>query len=104
MYEILVTFSTYCRLVPIALINSASLNTAAYSISGFSFCSNKSDEEGHVVIRIQFDRKLLGFTLTTCLPTLISIIIGHITNFFGHQSFDNSIGVNLTLLLVITTM
>jgi hypothetical protein len=66
-------------------------------------CAYKSDDS-RVVISIQFDRKLLGFSLTTFLPTLISIIIGHITNFFGHQSFDNSIGVNLTLLLVITTM
>ena len=91
------------RLVPTAIINSGSLEVAPYIITGFSICSNQSDES-RVVILIQFNRTLLGFSLTTCLPTLISIIIGHITNFFGLQSFDNSIGVNLTLLLVITTM
>ena len=84
-------------------MNSGSLDVAPYIIAGISFCSNLS-EESHVEIRIQFDRKLLGFSLTTFLPTLIAIIIGHITNFFGDESFDNSIGVNLTLLLVITTM
>jgi hypothetical protein len=80
-----------------------SLDIAPYVITTFSMCSNKSDESG-LVVKIQFDRNLLGCALTTFLPTLISIAIAHITNFFGQESFDSSIGVNLTLLLVITTM
>ena len=40
--------------------------------------------------------------LTDCLPTIIVNIIGHLTNFF--HLFELSVGVNLTNLLVITTM
>jgi hypothetical protein len=76
---------------------------APYTITGFTICSNSSVVSS-IFIRIQLERKLLGFMLTTCMPTLMSIIIAHITNYFGYQSFDSSIGVTLTLLLVITTM
>jgi hypothetical protein len=47
---------------------------------------------------------MLGFILTVCLPTLIANIIGYMTNIFSDASFEAAIGVNLTLLLVITTM
>jgi hypothetical protein len=90
-------------LVPTSIVNRGSLELAPYTITGFTICSNLADES-KVFIRIQFERKLLGFLLTTFLPTLMFIIIAHITNYFGRQSFDSSIGVNLTLLLVITTM
>jgi hypothetical protein len=91
------------RLVPTSLVNRGSMELAPYTITGFTLCSSMANE-GSVFIRIQFERKLLGFLLTTCLPTIMFIIIAHITNYFGRQSFDSSIGVNLTLLLVITTM
>jgi hypothetical protein len=91
------------RLVPTSIVNRGSLELAPYTITGFTLCSGL-ENEGSAFIRIQFERKLLGFLLTTFLPTLMFIIIAHITNYFGRQSFDSSIGVNLTLLLVITTM
>ena len=55
---------------------------------------------GNVVL----DRYLTGFLITTAIPTIFSNVIGHATNFFGEQYFDASIGVNLTILLVLTTM
>jgi len=38
------------------------------------------------------------------MPPLVCILIGHLTNFFGGDYFDVSIGVNLTIMLVITTL
>jgi hypothetical protein len=58
----------------------------------------------HIVAEISFNRSLLGFFLTVCLPTIMANLIGHLTNYFGEEKFDAAIGVNLTLLLVITTM
>ena len=55
---------------------------------------------GNVVL----DRDIAGFLITTAIPTIIANIIGHATNFFGDQLFDAAIGVNLTILLVLTTM
>ena len=53
---------------------------------------------------IVLDRDITGFLITTAIPTIIANIIGHATNFFGDQLFDAAIGVNLTILLVLTTM
>ncbi len=61
-------------------------------------------DKDHIFLSLQFERSLLGFFLTVCLPTLIANFIGHTTNYFGDNKFDVAIGVNLTLLLVITTM
>jgi hypothetical protein len=58
----------------------------------------------YVFASIVFGRSLLGFFLTVCLPSILAILIGHMTNFFGDNKFDVAIGVNLTLMLVITTM
>ena len=51
-----------------------------------------------------FGRSLLGSLLTDCLPTIIANVIGHMTNYYSKYDFDVAIGVNLTILLVITTM
>jgi hypothetical protein len=58
----------------------------------------------YIFAGLTFGRSLLGFFLTVCLPSILAILIGHMTNFFGDQKFDVAIGVNLTLMLVITTM
>ena len=48
-------------------------------------------------------RDLIPFYLTTLVPTILANIIGHTTNYFA-DCFEASIGVNLTLMLVLTTM
>ena len=55
---------------------------------------------GNVVL----ERDISGFIITTAIPTIIANMIGHATNFFGTGLFDAAIGVNLTILLVLTTM
>ncbi len=55
-------------------------------------------------LEILLQRELLGFLLTVCLPTIITFIMGHLTNYFHRNHFDAAVGVNLTLLLVLTTM
>ena len=55
---------------------------------------------GNVVL----DRDIAGFLITTAIPTIFANAIGHATNYFGTEMFDAAIGVNLTILLVLTTM
>ena len=45
-----------------------------------------------------------GFTMTTFLPTITANLMGHCTNHFGSEHFELAIGVNLTIMLVLTTM
>ena len=62
------------------------------------------ENQSVVRIQIRLGRQIIGFLLTTFLPTLIAILTGHLTTFFPIESFDTVINVNLTLLLVLTTM
>ena len=55
---------------------------------------------GNVVL----DRAIEGFLITTAIPTIFANMIGHASNYFGEENFDAAIGVNLTILLVLTTM
>jgi len=60
-------------------------------------------QKDKIEIEVFFSRDLTGFFLTTLLPSLLANLIGHMSNFFD-DSFEASIGVNLTLMLVLTTM
>ena len=42
--------------------------------------------------------------ITTALPSVLANTVGHFTNYFGDDNFDAAVGVNLTILLVLTTM
>ena len=62
------------------------------------------DEKAVIHGKMVFVRKLDGFVITTVLPSIIANIIGHMTIYFHHDYFEAAIGVNLTILLVLTTM
>ena len=47
-------------------------------------------------------RRLLSLILTTFLPTIFMIITGHMSNYF-EDSYDVIMGMNVTVLLVLTT-
>ena len=51
-----------------------------------------------------FIRNMDGFLFTTAVPSIIANVIGFSTSYFGAEFFDAAIGVNLTILLVLTTM
>ena len=54
--------------------------------------------------KITLGRRLLGTLLTVFLPTVLLNIIGHSTNYFKDFFFEAVVSVNLTVLLVLTTM
>ena len=62
------------------------------------------EETEEIIVDFFFERNLINFAMTVAIPTIIANLIGHTTNFFGDDHFDAAIGVNLTILLVITTM
>merc|ERR1719167_1077631 len=55
-------------------------------------------------VSITFGRRLLGTILTIYLPTVLLNVIGHATNFFKPFFFEAVVTVNLTAMLVLTTM
>ena len=57
-----------------------------------------------LLVEIVIGRRLLSFILTTILPTLFLNIIGHMANYFKEFFFEGIISLNVTVMLVLTTM
>ena len=60
------------------------------------------NEQVHMVISLK--RKIQTEMLTTYLPTLLLLIITYATTFFKSIYFEASLTVNLTIMLVMTTI
>ena len=55
-------------------------------------------------VSIYLGRRLLSILTTVFIPSLLLNIIGHITNYFKPFYFESAIAVNLTVMLVLTSM
>ena len=73
-----------------------------YIMVSYKMCHIETDNM--VEVNIILERNYLSFLLTDFTPTVLSNLIAYSTNFFPRENFDAAIGVNLTILLVITTM
>ena len=62
----------------------------------------QKNDQVHMVISLK--RKIQTEMLTTYLPTLLLLIITYATTFFKPIYFEASLSVNLTIMLVMTTI
>ena len=62
----------------------------------------KRKEQVHMTINLK--RKIQKELLTTYLPTLLLLIVSYATTFFKPVFFEASLTVNLTIMLVMTTI
>ena len=63
-----------------------------------------ADPSQGICMKIVLKRRLMNELLTTYLPTVLILIIVYITNFFKTFFFEAVVTVNLTALLVLTTL
>ena len=65
----------------------------------------KKDVNGNLVyVAIKLKRKVATELLTTYLPTILLLLITFVTIFFEKDLFADAIAVNLTIMLVMTTI
>lgn len=57
-----------------------------------------------VKVVLVLKRRIINEMMTTYLPTVLILIIVYSTNFFKHFFFEAVVTVNLTALLVLTTL
>ena len=57
-----------------------------------------------VRVEILLGRRLLSVITTVYTPTVLLNIIGHITHYFKPFFFESALSVNLTVMLVLTSM
>ena len=65
-----------------------------------------SNEDGSTSaeVEVEMGRKILGVILTMYLPSVLMNIVGHSTNYMKRFFFEAAVSVNLTVMLVLTTM
>ena len=59
---------------------------------------------GKIQVKVVLGRRLLGTILTVYIPTILVVIISHMTNYFKPFFFEAVVSVNLTVMLVLATM
>ena len=65
----------------------------------------KNDPNGNMVYMVlKLKRKAASELLTTYLPTILLLLISYITIFFDKELFGEATQVNLTIMLVMTTI
>ena len=64
----------------------------------------KSEKGNIVYMALRMKRKVATELLTTFLPTILLLLIVYATNFFDDNLFSDAIAVNLTIMLVMTTI
>ena len=57
-----------------------------------------------VSVSVIMQRQLLANIINVFIPTILMTLIGHCTNYFEKEHFDAVVTLNLTTMLVLTTM
>ena len=66
--------------------------------------NNESNVDAGIKMTLVLKRRILNAILTVYLPTILVLIIVYATNFFKDFFFEAIVTVNLTSLLVLTTL
>ena len=74
-----------------------------YFVKKYSSRKIKSNERSSIFVEIVLGRRLFSL-MTVFAPTLILNLVGHMSNFFKARFFQVSMSLNVTVMLVQTTM
>jgi len=94
----------FCQLKVEDLLYKGPEELVQYFIRSRHMVLVKIDESGAVRVYIVLGRRLLSNILTVYLPTILLNLTGHVTVYFKPFFFEAIITVNLTVMLVLTTM
>ena len=64
----------------------------------------RKENDNMVYMSLKLKRKIVMELLTTFLPTILLLLITFTTTFFNKDLFGDALGVNLTIMLVMTTI
>ena len=95
-------FFFFVRPIPGTLAYQGPSTVLQYKVLNVELCSDTIDDVAVVFVQISLKRDLIGSLINDFLPIVLSIVIGHLTNYVN--SFEVAMGTNLTLLLVLVTL
>ena len=93
------------KLIPDKMILESRRDLTQYTITEQSLvlCDDQDPSAG-VMMQITFSRVITNELMTTYLPSILLILITYATTFFQPIYFEAALSVNLTNLLVMTTI
>ena len=97
-------FEEGIALVPISTKYSGSKILTKHFIEDIAICSFNTSVGSGVAVEITISRPLFGTFLTVYLPTGLLVLLSHMVTKFTKRYLELVIEVNLTLLLVLTTL
>ena len=83
-------------------LNAEDKDLTMFTITNLTLVLEK--EDNMVYMGIKLKRKVVTELLTTYLPTILLLLITLVTIFFDKDLFADAIAVNLTIMLVMTTI
>ena len=93
------------RLLTKDLVMEESLDMTLFVITNWTLeYRNNSRQEMGVKMTIILKRKIMNEMMTTYLPSVLLILITYATTFFKSYFFEAALSVNLTTMLVMTTI
>ena len=91
------------RLIPSNLTMSQSLDMTLFCITEYVL-ENSISPKGGIRMAIRMKRKILSEMMTTYFPSLLLMMITYATTFFKPFFFEAALSVNLTTMLLMTTI
>ena len=95
---------SFVKLIEEELTYSGSQDLQLYFIKHKSIGACVYRKVDSTCVDLVLGRRLLSVCLTTILPTVLLLAISHLTNYFKDFFFEAVVTVNLTVMLVNTTM
>ena len=90
-------------LLPLGLMVNQSLDMVLFSITNYALVNTTYPGEG-IRMTITLKRKIMSEMMTTYFPSILLMMITYATTFFKPFFFEAALSVNLTTMLVMTTI
>ena len=94
----------FCSLEAQSLEYLGPTDLVQYFVRNSSMVTTEISKRQGVRVHVVLGRRILSSVLTVYLPTILLNIMGHVTAYFKPFFFEAIITVNLTVMLVLTTM
>ena len=91
-------------LIPSDLLMNQTLDMTRFLITGYMLQNSTNPLKGGIIMTIIMKRKILSEVMTTYFPSLLLMMITYATTFFKPFFFEAALSVNLTTMLVMTTI
>ena len=89
---------------PTHLWNNPNIPLDRYTLSRIRMCKSTINKMKAIVAEVTLGRPIIGNLLTVFVPTMLLLAISFAARFFTEEYIDMVIQVNLTILLVLSTM